>query len=358
MPRRPRSAPFESWYRLLQTYVSREGHSVVPARHIEKGHRLGQWVWTTRARYKRGRLPKNQAALLEHLPGWQWDLSPASRNRRALEALSRFAAREGHADVPPDHVEGGIQLGRWVRAKSQAHRRHQLPSHHREALQEIPGWSWTERSRDRPFDRWLNFLRAFASREGHARVPQRHKEQGRALGFWVASVRITRDRLSASDRAALETLPGWTWAAAHREPAFGLQRLQEFVSREGHARVPTRHREAGFSLGSWVLSKRKAHRKGRLAPALRRELETLPGWTWAPGEDAFHRGLNLLQAFAAREGHARVPITHVEAGFHLGQWVNRQRISFRMGTLLAERARLLKSVPDWAWRVRPKRRKP
>jgi helicase associated protein len=52
----------------------------------------------------------------------------------------------------------------------------------------------------------------------------------------------------------LEALPGWTWSDA-REGAFalGLERLQRYVAREGHARVPATHEEAGYNLGAWVL---------------------------------------------------------------------------------------------------------
>ena len=55
-----------------------------------------------------------------------------------------------------------------------------------------------------------------------------------------------------------------------------------------------------------------------------------------------------------REGHARVPAGHVEAGFRLGQWVKVQRRSHP--TMSADRAARLEALPGWTWEARRKRR--
>ena len=65
---------------------------------------------------------------------------------------------------------------------------------------------------------------------------------------------------------------------------YGL--LQQFVDREGHARVTARHREVSgvqdFALGSWVSGCRTQFDSGRLSPKRVAALEALPGWEWDP----------------------------------------------------------------------------
>jgi len=53
--------------------VTREGHSRVPATHVEGEYRLGSWVSVKRKQYRKGRLSPERIAKLEALPGWVWD---------------------------------------------------------------------------------------------------------------------------------------------------------------------------------------------------------------------------------------------------------------------------------------------
>ncbi|MFC1662488.1 Helicase associated domain protein, partial [Gemmatimonadota bacterium] len=103
---------------------------------------------------------------------------------------------------------------------------------------------------------------------------------------------------------------------------YGFGVLQRFVEREGHAGAPANHVEDGFKIGRWVDNRRTDYRKGKLNPERVAALEAFPGWSWHPKEDLFWEGLGKLTEFRFREGHARVPQSHVEPdGFTLGVWV-------------------------------------
>src|SRR5437870_3913604 len=89
---------------------------------------------------------------------------------------------------------------------------------------------------DQAFALFLDLLRSFVAREGHARVPIRHYEGGHALGARVVKTR-TRYRageLSPERVRALERLPGWTWDAwqAHFDERLDL--VREFAEERGH----------------------------------------------------------------------------------------------------------------------------
>jgi superfamily II DNA or RNA helicase len=350
----PRSDDWAAGIASLRVFVAREGHALVPAAHVEKGFRLGSWVVSRRVAWRTGHLDPARAAELEALPSWTWD--PYADDWAAgLTALRAFVAREGHARVPASYVEGDLRLGRWVVNRRSDRTRGRLDPARITELEALPGWTWDTRADD--WTASLAALRAFVAREGHAQVPYEHIEHGLPLGKWVSSRRtqLRRGRLDPARVAELEALPGWSWGPHGDDWAAGITALRAFVAREGHARVPFGHFEGDLQLGHWVNRKRSDRTRGRLDPTRIAELEALPGWSWGPFADDWAAGMRAVRTFVAREGHARVPMSHVESGLKLGSWVSNRRAERRRGRLDPARAAELEALPGWTWDARDRR---
>lgn len=145
--------------------------------------------------------------------------------------------------------------------------------------------TWASR-RNNPQDpvniQWRLGLIEFAAHtalKGHGRVPENTvTASGFKLGGWVRRAR--RATLTKSQRSDLLTLDHWsddpradTWWRAYAL-------LQQYVLREGHARVPAKHIEDGYTLGLYVGKQRRQHHLRRLSARKIQLLETLPGWAW------------------------------------------------------------------------------
>ena len=104
------------------------------------------------------------------------------------------------------------------------------------------------------------------------------------------------------------------------------------------------HKENGYYLGTWVNAQRQNYKKGGISEDRIKLLESFPGWTWDPLEDAFQEGLASLRSFVEREGHARVPHKHKENGYSLGVSVNAQRKNYKKAGISEE----LSSTPSGA----------
>jgi hypothetical protein len=200
---------WEDYFALLERFVAREGHALVPQDH-EDQEKLGIWVSTQRSTYKEGRLSGEQIERSEALPGWSWD-AISDRWETNFGVLQHFVGREGHARVPAHHIEGDVPLGRWVTNQRVSHRDGRLSKRQIARLEALPGWSW-----DPIADEWQNMfalLKTFVAREGHARVPDRHVESRKQLGAWVGHQRNSykKGRLSKRQIACLEALRGWSW---------------------------------------------------------------------------------------------------------------------------------------------------
>ena len=118
---------------------------------------------------------------------------------------------------------------------------------------------------------------------------------------------------------------------------FGL--LETYVETNGHCRVPQRHKEGKFALGSWVGTQRKT--RDILSPERNRRLESI-GFIWDPFAAAWEEGFAALMQFQKREGHCLVPRKHKEGEFQLGIWVHTQRKA--KDTISPERRQKLESI--------------
>ncbi|WP_067687888.1 DEAD/DEAH box helicase [Nocardia jejuensis] len=332
----------DMWHRkfaLLQQFQRREGHALVPQGHVEDHIKLGSWVNEQRSR--REEISAERRELLESVPGWAWDPHTAAWDRGYCE-LVEFVDRKGHARVPAGHIEGKVKLGVWV--GEQRANRETMSQDRRARLEAISGWSWNSVE-----DSWmesLEQLRVFAAREGHTNVPVDHSENGLKLGQWTRLRRSEHLKLTPQRKALLEAIPGWFWGTKQDyiwSQKLGL--LEKFVAREGHSRVPDGYVHDGVKLGGWVREQRAE--RSKLSAERRSKLEVLPGWTWNLFQDVWGERYEMVEKFAAREGHSRVPQGHFEDGVALGSWVAVQRQ--KQQALTPEQRAQLEKLPGWVW---------
>lgn len=130
---------------LLKQFGEREGHYLVPSRHVEDGFRLG--VWVARHRSKRWSIDKAHREKLDKVDGWTWDGQEGKWIRR-YNLLLQFVAREGHAHVVKGHVEDDVKLGIWVMHQHDSYRRGELPDSRTARLEAIPEWKWSGEPED------------------------------------------------------------------------------------------------------------------------------------------------------------------------------------------------------------------
>lgn len=275
---------WEFMFGLLERFVEREGHALVPAGHLERGVDLGRWVVGQRWANRRGDLGTKRVRRLSTLAGWSWDpltdewmagtLSaevPAGGQDHARPSVADGAGgpeREGHAAGRPDLCESELPSG------SPAARAETLPGRPGDPADDEP-----------PADEWevgFNRLAAFTKREGHVLVPFDDGQRGTRLARWVVGQRqAARLGYLPPERVArLQALPGWSWDPHPNPWEDFFSALEQFAVREGHTSVPRSYREAGRELGKWAAAQRAAYRAGEMPPERAARLQALPGWDW------------------------------------------------------------------------------
>lgn len=214
-------------------------------------------------------------------------------------------------------------------------------------------------------------LLVYVDQEGHADVPAKYQSPtGFALGKWVSQQRTRRrnSQMPESQERRLDRLPGWEWDKQQAAWDRSFEALEQFVTRERHARVPRSHKETVnkrvVQLGQWVNNQRKANKARALKPLRASKLDGVPGWEWEvlPGTDPpaagrfrkvygvdFHDELRL---FVEKYGHALVPNGYSRPGSrqgNLGLWVAEQREKYWAGNLSLTEKASLDVFAGWAW---------
>ena len=333
----------------LKVFHDREGHCRVPNKHIEGGNRLG--IWVSVQRRMMNSMTEQRRQRLDAL-GFVWDpLADASAHawERGFAALKVFHDREGHCSVPIKHTERDYSLGSWV--KTQRKNRDSLTGDRRQRLDAL-GFVWDALAdaSTQVWEQGFAALKVFHDREGHCRVSSKHNEGGCSLGSWVSIQRMNKDLMAEERRQRLDAL-GFVWDpladASAQVWERGFAALKVFHDREGHCRVPARHTEGGYSLGSWGQQQRAL--KDSMTGERRQRLDAL-GFVWDPFADAWERGFAALKAFKYREGHCRVPAKHSEQGYNIGTWVRHQRA---LKDSMAEERRQRLDALEFVWDVEP-----
>jgi len=274
------SSSFAFGLGVLSGYAERTGNALIPARNSEGGFPLGNWVARRRREYAKGTLSPERTDALEQVKGWAWD-AEQERFARGLAALEAFVARTGTALVPNSHSVDGFPLGDWVSNRRKEPAAGTLSAGRTTALEQVEGWVWA--AAQGRYDRGLAALAAFVVRTGTALVPYAHSEDGFPLGTWVANRRKEHaaGTLRAERTTALEQVKGWVWHAEQERFARGLAALVAFVGRAGTARVPQRHSEDGFPLGTWVSRRRGEYARGTLSAERIAAMGQVKGWAWS-----------------------------------------------------------------------------
>lgn len=314
----PRDAWWENGYQHLIEYAeANAGSNVIVDYVCSEGFKLGVWIRTQRDNWHQ--LDENRQKRLKAITGWVVDPVEANFSKH-LNALVNYSNEMNGAAPPTNFVTAdGLQLGLWCSSQRSLAKKANYSEKNRRSLDQISGWTWDARS-----SQWEDGFRSllrFKQQFGHCRVPQPHQEDGFALGTWVSIQRGRIARMPKDRREKLDAI-GFVWDPLVEAWEDGFRRLEDFVTRENHCRVPNKHDENGFNLGTWVSVQRRS--KLKMSADRHSRLDSL-GFIWDNLAINWNEGYQRLEAFQRREGHCRVARMHIEDGFQLGTWVGTQR---------------------------------
>lgn len=211
----PPSRAFGECVKLIENFMIKNGHCNMPFRYSEDGFAIGQWVRCCRKKFRQGKLPENQIASLEGIPGWKWAVLEKEETERAWDEwyrdLKSFESHYGHSCVPYSYKKNNWNLGAWVAFQRRAFKSKSLPLERAKKLNALQGWE--KSNREHRWDIMFNKLLKYNTVNGHYSVPVKYVQDGFSLGEWVQRQRIRywKDRLDPGRKIKLNGLDGWNW---------------------------------------------------------------------------------------------------------------------------------------------------
>jgi hypothetical protein len=170
--------------------------------------RHGTFVATARTNYRAGRMPADQVAQLEAIPGWSWEAQTWERSRRLLASWMI-----GHGRVPSPSSEDDVEsfLGSYARRCRSQHRKGDLDPHRVDLLESIPGWSWAPQGRS--FHDTFDKFAAWVAASGRDPSSSSADPEEAKLGKFANKSRSNRraGTLAADRVERFESIPGWSW---------------------------------------------------------------------------------------------------------------------------------------------------
>ena len=303
---------FEKWFSVLQAFQHRTGHTLVPAKHIERGMNLGGWV--NRVRTRRITLNQRQINRLQNI-GFVWSV-PDLHLQQAMQALKSYLDREGDLLVPSKWIEQNFALGTWVTHIRS--RQESVPPALRKELDQM-GFSWN--AKVKRFEENLRRLEQFFQVNGHSDVPQQYRDDVGSLGSVVSRIRESKQKL---DHATLKRLAAihFSWAPRQSKLDQLISALESFARREGHTKIPRPTTEGGFRLDRFATHLRGD--KYKLSKQDRTRIEAT-GFTWNPYVDQLRVHLAAFEHYVQIHNTALVPNDYRLDDIKLGRWVEHVR---------------------------------
>jgi hypothetical protein len=158
-----------------------------------------------------------------------WDKSRVEHWAQGFAALAKFRAHEGHCCPPQRYIEDNFKLGQWLSV--QRYRKDFLPEEHKRFLDAIR-FVWDPRRK--VWEQNFAALLKFKQREGHCCVPTDHRENGLKLGWWVATQRRKKRKISKERQTRLNEV-GFVWRALTGSVAYRAKAPRHTPKEKFHA---------------------------------------------------------------------------------------------------------------------------
>jgi len=187
-------------------------------------------------------------------------------------------------------------------------------------------------------------LQRYKEHEGDCNVPNRYKENGKALGSWLENQRA-RKKKGKLDLIRVKKLEdiGVVWDMYSDAWNIKFRMLQRYKERKGDCNLPFNYKENGVNLGMWLPRQRTNKQKGILDATRVRQLNSI-GIVWDLYQEQWEKMYRLLVEFQQPEGHCSVLCNYQVNGIYLYRWLHSQRVIQKKGMLDATRENRLKDL--------------
>jgi hypothetical protein len=321
-------------YGELIKYKEQFGHCNVPKKWAEN-KQLAYWVVTQRGYYRDSKLSNDRIKRLEEI-GFEWDPFELSWEDN-FDALKEYKKNHGHCNVPKNWSENK-QLAKWMSHQRGYYRNKKLSDDRVKRLEDI-GFEWDPL--ESQWKQMFAMLKKHKDKHGNCNVPQKWTGN-RQLGSWVSSQRgYYRDKQLSNDKIKhLEDI-GFEWDIYESQWEQMFAMLIKYKDKHGDCNIPRDWTE-NKQLANWVNAQRGRYRITKLSDDRIKRLEDI-GFEWDTLELQWEEMFVKLKEYKRKYGNCNVSLGWTE-NIQLANWVNAQRVNYRITKLSDDRVKRLEDI--------------
>ena len=343
-----------SWsakYELAKQYYIQNGDLLIPSTYeTNEGIKLGMWISHQRRDYQNSRLSKDRIELLEGI-GMVWSVYDAQW-LEYFGLATQYYRENGNLLIPRQYTtNSGINLGGWLGIQRRQYNLGRLSQNRIELLEKI-GIVWAVY--DIQWYEKYDLAIEYYNKNGNLLVPLRYKTENNAkLGSWLSQQRRSykSGKLSEEKIELLEKI-GMIWDGPTETWERMYKLAQQYYKENNNLSISsTSFTYKNASLGSWIVTQRKNHSKGRLTAEQIALLDEIGmEWVYTNNPDyIWEKNFNTVLEFYSKYKHLYIPIGYVtEDGVRLGVWLYDRKLEYKSNALSEERKRKLDKL-DKTW---------
>ena len=277
------SVKLRNWmrfYSLARDYFRENGDLNVNANYVTaEGDALGKWISTQRYGYSKGKLSKDQIALLDSVGmSWHRDIS---RWDAAYGYAEEYYSAFGHVNIAADYVTSDdFALGAWLASQRRKYKGGKLSGRQIARLEALGIlWDPGEASWVSAYQHACDYHREYGDLNVNVEFVS---DDGFKLGSWVSNqkTKYKNGKLKENQIRQLESL-GIAWNSNEEKWRVGFDHAKEYFEEFGDLSVAKRYVSPdGYQLGSWISTQKQAYKNGKLDADKIQLLENL-GVVWA-----------------------------------------------------------------------------
>ena len=274
------------WGDYIQTFKrlkEEAGHVLISTNLIVDGIPLGSWIQNIRNLQNRGELSENHKKELDQL-GFAWRANPVCWEYKLQELIS-FYEREGHIDVPKEHIEREypysghslqLPLGRWLEKQRRLYRNGELENDKVKRIETFP-IDWRVKGERTYTSCWEKQFERLSQLEDVNFYTVDPTHTNYSVSNWAKNQRSCyfQQKLSQEKIERLEAI-GFIWnlkqSNCQKKWGMYLEEWKEFWEKHG---LQTREilKQEDLFLFRWAETQRSAFRNGTLSDERQQQLK-------------------------------------------------------------------------------------
>ena len=268
----------------------------------------------------------------------------------AYEKLVDYYHEYGNIDVPIYYkTADGFLLGHWLSnirssVKNPSLKNIRMSSNKKELLDQL-GMDWAPL--DTQWNKMYSLAEEYYEKNGDLLIPHTYVvDDNIKLGKWIGTQRFNyKENILTSEKIALLERIGMIWSVHDYEWMKMYNLAVDYYQQNGNLLIPLKYTTSDNSkLGVWIGSQRTRF-KGNTITDNEIALLNKIGMVWSVSESQWDEMYDLAVEYYEENGNLLVPQRYkTNDDKTLGQWVSRQRNSYKSNQLSQEKINQLEQI--------------